>query len=134
MNPSQNKIKPKPEQDDLLYGIFMFRYGRLKICPKCGRNTKFYKLKKFKSYACKFCGYHLSPLSGTIFHKSSTPLGKWFNAFYLYKSTKGRIIIHDLRKELGVSLKTAWRIKKQIKTLFAEKKDPLYCYFKNWDI
>ena len=121
-------------QEELLHKIFLFRYGRLKICPKCGRKTKFHKVKDRKSYICQYCGYTLNPLANTIFHKSHTPLIKWFMALDIYHSTKGGITINDLQKQLKVTRKTAWRIKHRIKKLYTGKTDPLYPYLQNWEI
>jgi len=124
----------KKSQEDFLHKIFMFRYGKFKSCPKCTRKTKFHKAKGRKSYLCQYCGYTLNPLANTIFHKSSTSLHKWLKAFYLYNSTMGGITIRDLKKQLKVTHKTAWRIKRQIRKLYTEKTDPLYPYFKDWVI
>src|SRR2546430_2438563 len=56
------------------------------FCVKCDRKTKHYKAAGRPSYCCEFCGNHYHPTAGTIFHKSPTPLPKWFYAIYLMAS------------------------------------------------
>lgn len=101
--------------------IFQNRYGDLGACPKCGvLEPKFYHVKLRKSYACKDCGYQLNPLAGTIFHKSSTPLRKWFYAMYLFSISKNGVSAKELERHLGVSYKTAHRMEKQIRKLMED--------------
>ena len=101
--------------------IFKNRYGDLEACPKCGvLEPKFYHVKLRKSYACKDCGYQLNPLAGTIFHKSSTPLRKWFYAMYLFSISKNGVSALELQRHIGVSYPTAHRMEKQIRLLMAD--------------
>jgi transposase-like protein len=67
----------------------------------------------------------VAPTSGTIFHKSDTPLRSWFHAIFLMSSTKTGISAKQLQRELGVTYKTAWRMFKQIRKLMAENINPL---------
>lgn len=98
------------------------------ICPKCGEERAFqrYQTKQQRqSWTCTTCGTHLHPTAGTIFHKSSTSLHLWFYAMYLMTSTRCGISAKQLERELGVTYKTAWRIFKQLRTLFADDGSPL---------
>jgi transposase-like protein len=67
----------------------------------------------------------VAPTSGTIFHKSATPLRSWFHAIFLMASTKTGISAKQLQRELGVTYKTAWRMFKQIRKLMDESINPL---------
>lgn len=109
-----------PDSDTCLNYIFNYRYGDLLFCPKCAAETKFYKVKKRSCYACKHCGYQISPLAQTIFHKSSTSLWCWFYAIYLFSVAKNGISAKELERHLGVTYKTAWRMSKQIRLLMAQ--------------
>src|SRR5437016_6182452 len=62
----------------------------------------------------------ISPLAGTIFEKSPTPLRLWFYAMYLMGSTRCGISAKQIQRETGVTYKTAWRMFKQIRTLVSE--------------
>ena len=52
-------------------------------CPKCGKTTKFHRIKSRAAYSCQYCGHQVYPTAGTIFHKSTTNLQMWFWAIYL---------------------------------------------------
>lgn len=101
--------------------IFKARYGDITICPSCGvADTKFYRVKSRKCYECKDCGYQINPLSGTIFHKSSTPLVKWFFAIFLFANSKNGVSAKELERHLGVTYKCAWRMANRIRKLMSQ--------------
>lgn len=110
-----------PTNAACLDALFEAQYEKVEKCPGCMRVTKFSRLKKRKCYACQWCGYQIHPLAGTIFHKSSTPLKKWFYAIYLFASSKNGVSAKELERQLGVTYKCAFRIAKQIRTLFQEE-------------
>lgn len=113
-----------PTDDACLEFLFKARYPEGVYCEKCGKITKHYKKTGMKFYACEFCGMGVAPTSGTIFHKSPTPLRYWFHAMFLIASTRCGISAKQLERELGVTYKTAWRMFKQIRSLMDEKANP----------
>lgn len=117
--------KEFPTDNACLDYIFQKRYGHLEFCPKCAAETKFYKLKTRKIYKCKHCGFELYPLANTIFHKSETPLTKWFFAIYLFSNGKNGTSAKELERHLGVTYKCAWRMAKQIRLMLQENGDML---------
>jgi transposase-like protein len=94
------------------------------FCPKCDRVTKHHRDSTRPSYTCQFCGRHEHPMVGTIFENSATSLRLWFYAMYLMASTRCGISAKQLERELGVTYKTAWRMFKQIRSLFDQDTDP----------
>jgi transposase len=110
--------------DDLacLDRMYDIRYGHLKVCIKCKKETNFYKVKKRKCYVCQYCGYQISPLASTIFGKSSTSLKKWFYSICLFSISDGGISAKEIQRQIGVTYKCAWRITKKIKELYKENK------------
>lgn len=110
-----------PTNAACLESIFLNRYEQLDVCPGCMQKGKFSRLKKRKCYSCQWCGYQIYPLAGTIFHKSRTPLKLWFFAMYLFASSKNGVSACELQRQLGVTQKCAWRMAKQIRTLFTEQ-------------
>jgi len=112
-----------PDEDTCLDAIFNDRYGDVKQCPnpQCFRDTTFYRIKGRKCYSCMHCGYQLHPLAETIFHKSSTPLTKWFYAMYLFSVSKNGVAAKELERHLGVTYKTAHRMARQIRSLMSER-------------
>lgn len=85
--------------------------------PKCGKASKFHRITGRSAYSCQYCGHHVYPTAGTIFHKSTVSLKLWFWAVYLMSSTRCGISAKQLEREIGVTYKTAHRMFKQIRTL-----------------
>src|SRR4030043_1023492 len=106
-----------PTDDACLDFLFKARYPKGVYCEKCGKITKHYKRAGMKFYACEFCGMGIAPTSGTIFHKSDTPLRSWFHAMFLMSTTKTGISAKQLQREIGVTYKTAWRIFNQVRDM-----------------
>jgi|SRR5581483_9147187 len=102
---------------DLLWRKRFAPDGHHAECPKCERTRKFHRVKSRPSYSCDTCGWHLHPLKGTIFEKSSTSLKLWFYAIYLMTSTRCGVSAKHLERELGVTYKTAWRMFNKIRTV-----------------
>ena len=88
--------------------------------PKCRKTSKFHRIKGRSAYSCQFCGQHVYPTAGTIFHKSTTSLQLWFWAIYLMSSTRCGISAKQLEREIGVTYKTAHRMFKQIRSLLLQ--------------
>ena len=110
-----------PDDDACLDFMFEQFYGDLAACPRCGVvKPRFYRVRNRKCYACNDCGYQLSPLANTIFHKSETSLKKWFYAIYLFGVGKNGVSAKELERHLGVTYKTAWRMAKQIRLMMQE--------------
>jgi hypothetical protein len=92
-------------------------------CPKCGKASKFHRIKGRSAYSCQYCGHHAYPTAGTIFHKSTVSLQLWYFAIYLISSTRCGISAKQLEREIGVTYKTAHRMFKQIRTLLSDEED-----------
>lgn len=114
-----------PDNEACLEKVFQNRYGEQKFCPKCAAETKFYRVKKRQSYACKWCGYQVFPLAHTIFRSSTTSLKDWFYAIYLFSVAKNGVSAKELERHLGVTYKTAWRMARQIRLLMQDENDYL---------
>jgi transposase-like protein/ribosomal protein L24E len=117
--------KQFPDEDTCLEYLKQARWSNGIYCEKCQKITTHYRIANRKVYSCNFCGSHVSPTAGTIFHKSDTPLRSWFHAIFLMASTKTGISAKQLERELGVTYKTAWRMFNQIRKLMDEGVNPL---------
>lgn len=89
-------------------------------CDTCQKVTKHHRVASRRSYSCDYCGHHVHPTAGTIFHKSVTPLRSWFYAMFQMASTRMGVSAKQLERELGVTYKTAWRMFREIRTLMDE--------------
>ena len=94
-------------------------------CRSCQKVTKHHRVASRRSYSCDYCGHHVHPTAGTIFHKSVTPLRDWFYAMFQMASTRCGISAKQLERELGVTYKTAWRMFREIRKLMNEDRGPL---------
>ena len=95
--------------------------GSVTYCNKCQQDRKHHRVSGRPAYSCDYCGSMISPMAGTIFEKSSTPLRLWFYAMYLMGSTRCGISAKQIQRETGVTYKTAWRMFRQIRTLMSEE-------------
>jgi transposase len=90
-----------PNDDACLEKILVAKFGGIKfVCPGCQVEANFHLMSKRKAYACQNCGHHVYPCAGTIFHKSPTPLTKWFFALYLMTSTRHGVAAKELEHQL----------------------------------
>ena len=112
--------KDFPDDDACLEWLKQYRWTDGIYCVKCQKVTKHHKIKSRPCYSCDYCGNLVSPTAGTIFHKSATPLRTWFQVMYRMASTRCGISAKQIQRETGVTYKTAWRMCKQIRTLFDE--------------
>ena len=117
--------KQFPTDDSCLEFLKEARWPKGIFCQKCQKVTTHYRIPTRKVYSCEFCGSHVSPTAGTIFHKSNTPLRSWFHAIFLMASTRTGISAMQLQRELGVTYKTAWRIFTQIRKLMNDGVNPM---------
>ena len=98
-------------------------------CPTCGTD-KVVKVERKTAtknarawfYMCQepTCHQQFSPTAGTLFHDSHLPLIKWFQAIALVLNAKKGISAMQLKRDLGVSYKTAWYLYHRIREIMAE--------------
>lgn len=116
----QDFFKRFPDDDACLAHLMKARYGDNPTCPKCRRDAKFYRLSNHPAYSCEWCGHHIHPMVGTPFHRSHTPLQKWFYAMYMFTTTRNGVAAKELQRQLGLPYKTAWRMGHEIRKYMAK--------------
>ncbi len=112
--------KQFPDDDVCLDFIFDANHSR--TCS-CGGAYK--RVKNRKQFQCSKCRFQIAPTSGSIFHKSDTPLTDWFYALFIFSNAKSGISAKELERQLGVTYKCAWRMLKQIRKALAQDNDRL---------
>lgn len=77
-------------------------------CPHCqSRNA--WRVSRRRMWMCADCTKQTSVTSGTIFHRSHTPLSVWFAAIWYVCATKNGVSAASLQQILGFgSYETAW--------------------------
>ena len=77
-------------------------------CPRCGHQRAYALAVARWQCAAPPCRHQTSLTSGTVLHRSKTPLTTWFWAAYLMTTDKRGVSALLLQRQLGVSYKTAW--------------------------
>jgi len=76
-------------------------------CLECG-SAKVYRILKRNQFVCDDCSHQFSVTAQTIFHDTHLPLWKWFLATYLLCESRKGMSANQMKRQLGVSYKTAW--------------------------
>jgi transposase-like protein len=113
-----------PTEDACRQAIFEHRFSNGFLCPRCGHGRAWY-LNRRALYECAACHYQGSLTAGTIFHGSRTDLRKWFLAIWLLASTKKAPSAAELSRQLGVTAKTAWLLRRKITHAMARRQGEL---------
>ena len=74
---------------------------------------------------CAHCHYQGSLTAGTIFSRTRTDLRKWLLAIWLLASTKKAPSAAELARQLGVTAKTAWLLRRKITHAMARREGEL---------
>ncbi len=90
------------------------------VCPKCA-HTRASRITTRSLLQCSRCHHQVSLTAGTMFHKTRTPLVKWFWAIYLASQDKGGVSAMRLAKQLELGYKTAWLMLHKIRRAMAQR-------------
>lgn len=78
-------------------------------CPACGHG-EYYNVSRRSLLQCRRCSYQTSVLSGTLMHKTRTPLLYWFWGIYWVLKASGTVSAVELSKKLRINYHKARRI------------------------
>lgn len=97
------------------------RWGGCKpSCPFCGWQ-KVYKTNRGYKCANSDCYKKFSATVGTMYENTKIPLRIWFGAVYLATAHKKGISSLQLKRDLGISQKTAWFVLHRIREMVKVK-------------
>jgi len=95
------------------------------VCPECGGRAHSHFLVEGRRYwQCSHCREQTTRRSGTLFHASKLPLTIWFQAMYLLTQNKNNLSTLSLKRHLGISYRSAWRVKHKLLETMAEREAP----------
>jgi transposase len=118
--------KDFPDDNACLDWLFHARYPNGVNCETCGTVTHYYRIKNRPCYCCENCGTQIYPMAGTIFQDTKfNHLKMWFKAVDYMAVTRCGISSRQLSRDLGVTVKTGYRMWKQIRTVLTEGKNPI---------
>ncbi len=110
-----------PTDDACLEYLFKAKWPDGVFCGKCGKATRHYRIKGRPAYSCDLCGNHIYPMAGTIFQDTRFDhLRLWFKAIAYMAATRCGMSSRNLSRDLGVTVKTGYRMWKQIRTTLSE--------------
>ncbi len=143
-SPSQFQRGPSFPEFQRRYGteercaqaLFSSRWPSGFVCPECGgrdccllgkrvllsvspsgiRETK-------RLFQCNACHTQTSVTAGTIFHGAHLPLTAWFLAMHLLTQGKHSVSAMELKRQLGVSYETAWKVKQKLMQVMLEREN-----------
>lgn len=104
-----------PDDDSCLEHLMLTHHGNPLQCQKCGKVSRFHRVKKRPVYECQWCSHQIGPMAGTPFERSRTPLQKWFYALFLFTTSRHGVPAKELQRQLGVTYKCAWRMGHEIR-------------------
>jgi len=109
--------KQFPTELAVIQHFIKIRYKGKLVCPNCGKAEGVYhRHTSPKMIHCNNCENEFSIFTNTIFYKSDTDLRKWYFAINAMLVGKKGISALQLKREIGVTYKTAWRMLKLIRS------------------
>jgi len=91
-------------------------------CPKCnGKQHSSYKRGRVKVFQCSNCRKQTTLTEDTIFHSTKLALSIWFQAMFLLTQNKNNLSTLELKRMIGVSYRSAWRIKHKLMQVMFER-------------
>ncbi len=99
-----------PTEKACLEYIFNKRYPNGYVDEETGEIIDLYYTESRKCFTSADGSIQVYPTAGTIFHKSRTPLVKWFYTIFRMSQSKCGISAKQIEREIGVTYKTAWRM------------------------
>jgi len=91
-------------------------------CPHCGHSEAWF-IRTRKILDCKSCRKKVSLTAGTIFHKTRTPLVKWYQLIYRMATHKTACLsIRKMQSVLGIAdYKTVWMMAHKVRKAMTSK-------------
>jgi len=108
-----------PDEETAIKELFEMNHGT-KPCPKCKKQTKYYKVKRRKCFECGKCGNQIYPCKGTVMENSKISVRRWLQAIHITNQEGLGLSSTKLALRLGVGYKTAWAINKQLRSVMEQ--------------
>jgi len=108
-------MKKFPTEKAVIKHWLKVRYPGGVTCNHCKSTKVYQETARLKVFSCNACKSTFSPFKDTIYEHSPTDLRKWMYAIHLFLNGKKGISGLQLKREIGVTYKTAWRMLQQIR-------------------
>src|SRR5271163_2857036 len=91
------------------------------ICAGCAGRLAYQLAARPRVFECADCGRQHSVTAGTVFHRTRTPLRKWFAAAWLIGQDKRGVSALFLARELALRYDTAWLMAHKLRHALSER-------------
>jgi transposase-like protein len=95
------------------------------LCIGCGGRRAYQLAARPRVFECAGCGRQHSVTAGTVFHRTRTPLRKWFAAAWLMAQDKRGVSALFLARELALRYDTAWLMAHKLRHALSERPEYL---------
>ena len=117
-----NVFPPIGDESACLHWLWTTLYapdGVSTVCRHCRVMRRFHRVTKRRAYACDHCGTQVYPTAGTFMQGSGLGVATWFTAAWHLMEGDPSVAPRALADDLGVSYKTALRIKRKLEEALA---------------
>ena len=94
-------------------------------CAECAGRAAYQLAARPRVFQCACCGRQHSVTAGTVFHRTRTPLRKWFAAAWLMAQDKRGVSALFLARELALRYDTAWLMAHKLRHALSERAEYL---------
>ncbi|HOX38094.1 MAG TPA: IS1595 family transposase [Candidatus Brocadiia bacterium] len=109
------------EEEACLEHLQQMRWQDGFMCPRCGHDAA-WLIRTRGVMDCKKCRAKTSVTAGTIFHKTRTPLLKWYWLIYRMATDKVGTSVAEMQRLLDIrDYKTAWMMAHKIRKAMADR-------------
>ena len=109
-------------EEDCYKWLVKTRWPKGFVCSQCGGEKYWLISTQQRLYKWRSCRYRISLTSGTIFHKTRTPLLKWFMLIYRMATSKTGVSINEMSRELEIKdYKTVWAMAHKVRKAMADR-------------
>jgi transposase-like protein len=91
------------------------------VCAGCAGRLAYQLATRPRVFECAGCGRQHSVTAGTVFHRTRTPLRKWFAAAWLIGQDKRGVSALFLARELALRYDTAWLMAHKLRHVLSER-------------
>jgi transposase-like protein len=91
------------------------------VCGGCAGRAAYQLASRPRVFECAGCGRQHSVTAGTVFHRTRTPLRKWFAAAWLIGQDKRGVSALFLSRELELRYDTAWLMAHKLRHGLSER-------------
>ncbi|MBD8871200.1 IS1595 family transposase [Rhodanobacter sp. DHB23] len=102
-------------EEQCVQALLQARWPQGFVCPHCGHDqASTFQRGQQQLWQCQACRVQTSLTAGTLMADTKLPLRQWWLAIYLVMQAKNGIAALELARQLGVSYRTAWRLKHRL--------------------